>query len=128
MLRRPEYIPALMIAVIFLLEDMLVMRPPGLWAVIVLLGTEFLRRREPLTRELPFPLEWAMVAAVILAMTLGYRMVLAITMIDQASFGYVFLHTVLTILAYPVVVIASSLALGVRKAATGEVDARGRRL
>lgn len=127
-LRRPDYVPALLIVAVFLIEDMLTLRPPGLWAAIVLLGAEFLRGREPLTRELPFPLEWAMVAAVMLLMMGGNRLVLAITVSPQPGFAASFLQSILTILAYPVIVGFSRLLFGLRKSATGEVDARGRRL
>ena len=53
-LRHPDYVPAVTIAGVFLLEDLLFMRPPGLWALIVLAGTEFVRAREVVTRDLPF--------------------------------------------------------------------------
>ncbi len=127
-LRRPDYVPALLIALIFVIEDMLTLRPPGLWTALVLLGAEFLRGREPLTRELPFPLEWAMVAGVILLMMVANRLALAVSVTPQPAFGFAFLQIVLTILAYPVIVVFSRLAFGVRKSATGEVDARGRKL
>lgn len=127
-LRRPDYVPALLIFAVFLLEDMLTMRPPGLWTLIVLLGSEFLRNRELLTRQLPFALEWVMVAAVILLMLLAQRLVMSIVMAEQTSFGFAFVQIVLTILCYPLVVAVSRLAFGIRKAATGEMDARGRRL
>ncbi len=127
-LRRPDYVPAVLIAVVFLLEDMLMQRPPGLWAAIVLLGSEFLRGRESLARELPFGVEWAMVSAVLLMMMLADRLVLAIVMTPQPFFAPAFLQVLLTILAYPGVVLLSKLMLGVRKAATGEVDRLGRRL
>lgn len=127
-LRRPDYVPALLIAAIFLIEDLLTLRPPGLWAMFTVLGAEFLRSREPLSRELPFPLEWAMVAAVILLMTLGNRLVLALVVSPQSDFGYAFEQMLLTIACYPVIVVLSQLLFGVRKSATGEVDSRGRRL
>ena len=62
-LRRPDFIPVVVIVAVFLMEDILSMRPPGLWTLIVLFGTEFLRSRATLTRDLPFLLEWAMVGA-----------------------------------------------------------------
>ena len=127
-LRRPDFVPALLIVAVFLVEDMLILRPPGLWTAIVLIGAEFLRGREPLTRELPFPLEWAMVAAVILLMMGANRLVLAITVSPQPGFAAAFLQSVLTILTYPVIVGFSRALFGLRKSATGEVDARGRRL
>jgi rod shape-determining protein MreD len=127
-LRRGDYAPALMVALVILLEDILTMRPPGLWAVVVLAGSEFLRSRATLTRDLPFPLEWAMVAAVMVAMTLANRFVLAVFMVPQAGFGPVMLQVAVTVLAYPIVIVVAHFAVGLRKAAPGEVDALGHRL
>ncbi|NCO16036.1 MAG: rod shape-determining protein MreD, partial [Alphaproteobacteria bacterium] len=43
--RRPDYLPAPLIALVVLTEDFLMLRPPGLWTAIVVLATEFLRGR-----------------------------------------------------------------------------------
>lgn len=125
-LRRPEYVPALLVAAIFLLEDLILLRPPGLWALIVLLGTEFLRQRQPLMRELTFPMEWAMVSAVMLTMMLAERLTLAMTMVPTPSLRLSVVQLLMTVIAYPLVVLASHFLLRVRKPATGEVDALGR--
>ncbi|MCF1709121.1 rod shape-determining protein MreD [Tabrizicola sp. J26] len=127
-LRRPDYVPALLIAVVILLEDMLTMRPPGLWAAIVVVAAEFLRGRANLTREVSFIIEWLIVGVVMAASVLAYRLFLSLVMLPQVSLGQSLIQLVLTILSYPVVVAVSRLALGVRKPATGEVDAYGRRL
>jgi rod shape-determining protein MreD len=127
-LRRPDYVPALLIAAVVLLEDLLLMRPPGLWAALMVLGAEFLRNRAALTRELSFVLEWVLVAGVMAGATIGYRMVLALMMLDQASLGQTMVQLVTSILCYPLVIAVSALAFGVRKPAAGEVDAYGRRL
>jgi rod shape-determining protein MreD len=127
-MRRPDYVPALLIAVVVLLEDMLLMRPPGLWAAMVVLAAEFLRARAALTRELTFAVEWLLVGGVMLAATVGYRLVMALTMLPQVSLGQTLVQALATILCYPVVVVASRAAFGVRKPATGETDAYGRRM
>lgn len=128
LLRRPEYVPALLIVAVALVEDLMFQRPPGLWALIVLGGTEFLRAREASLRDLSFPLEWLTVGILLLAMVLANRMVLALLMVPQPGLGLSLLHFLATIAAYPLVVIASYLAVGLRRAAPGEVDAFGRRL
>ena len=48
--------------------------------------------------------------------------------LPQASLGQTLVQAVATILCYPLVVGASRVAFGVRKPATGETDAYGRRL
>lgn len=127
-LRRPDYLPALLVAAVFLTEDLLLMRPPGLWALMVLLATEFLRSRGALTRELTFPVEWAMVSAAMVAIFIGNRLVLALLLVPQVPLGLSLLQLFLTIVAYPLVVLVSHFLLRVRKPATGEVDSLGRKL
>jgi rod shape-determining protein MreD len=127
-LRRPDYVPLVLLALVVLLEDLLLMRPPGLWAALMVLGAEFLRNRTSLTRELSFVVEWVLVAGVMAAVVMGNRLVLAVTMLDQPSLGQTIIQLVASILCYPVVVFLSRLAFGVRKPAAGEIDAYGRRL
>ncbi len=127
-LRRPAYVPVLLIAFVFLSEDFLLQRPPGLWSVIVLAGTEFLRNRVSLMREVGFAMEWAMVTVVMVAMVALYRLVYAAAFLDEPPLSLVALQLLGSILCYPVVVALSRLTFGLRKAATGEVDAFGRRL
>ncbi|MFN4159074.1 MAG: rod shape-determining protein MreD [Gemmobacter sp.] len=126
--RRPDYLPAVLIAAVVLVEDLILMRPPGLWAAIVVMGTEFLRSRSALTRELAFVAEWLMVGVVMLAMQLGYRLVMAVAFLDQPGFGQAFAQVVMTILCYPLVTGLLHLALQLRKPSTGEVDDFGRRM
>ncbi|MFN4100880.1 MAG: rod shape-determining protein MreD [Pararhodobacter sp.] len=127
-LRRPTHLPALAIALVFLAEDLFLMRPPGLWALAVLLGTEFLRRRTLVVREMNLMLEWAMVAAVMVSMSLGYRLVLMIVMTPRDPIDLSVMALAVTILVYPLVVWFLQFVLRVRKPATGEVDELGRRL
>lgn len=126
--QRPDYLPAVLIAAVVLLEDLILMRPPGLWAAIVVLATEFLRGRSALTRELGFLAEWLLIAGLMLAMLLGYRVVMAVAFLDQPAFGYAFAQVAMTILCYPFAVGLLHVALQLRKPSTGEVDAFGRRL
>lgn len=127
-LRRPDYVPAPLIALVILVEDVLLMRPPGLWAAIVVVGTEFLRGRAALTRELSFAAEWLLVAAVMTGLLLLYRVAFAVAMLPQPGFGFAMVQTLGSIVCYPVVVFLSRAVLDVRKPAKGEVDAMGRRL
>lgn len=127
-LRRPDYSPALVIAAIFLTEDLLTLRPPGLWAMIVLMGTEFLRRRETGTRDLPFLAEWGMAAATMAAMMLVYRLAFVVFVIPQGSFVQSLVELIATAITYPVLAVLMQFSFGLRRAATGEVDALGHRL
>lgn len=124
-LRRPDFVPAVAIVAVFVIEDMLAMRPPGLWALVVLLGSEFLRDRAGAMRGLPFMAEWATVTAVMAIMLLANRLVLALVMVPQTGLGLTLLQLLTTVAAYPLVVAASHLALGLR--APGEIGGMGGR-
>lgn len=126
--RRPEFIPAPMIVLVFFAADLLSMRPPGLWTAIVLAGTEFVRRRENATRDLPFLGEWLMAASVLAAMVLAERFALAVFMVPRVDLGPVLIRLVATILIYPFMALLMHYAFGLRRAATGEVDAFGKKL
>lgn len=128
MVRRPEYLPALMVAGVVLLEDMLLMRPPGLWTALVILASEFIRSRVALTRELNFGVEWLLVAGLMLALFVGQRLAFAVAFLPQPALGYVLVQTGWSILAYPAVVFVSRYGLDLHKPAMGELDAYGRRL
>lgn len=126
--RRPDYVPALLIAAVFLLADLLFQRPPGLWTALVLILTEMLRARAPSLRSMPFPFEWATVAAGIVGIAVTYYAILTILMVPQAPFSLTLTQTVLTILFYPVVVGLSHAVFGVSRPAAGAVDSRGHRI
>lgn len=126
--RRPEFLPVMVVAVVFLATDMLFHRPPGLWTALVLILTEMLRARATGMRNMPFWLEWATVAMGIVAITLANRLVLAVVMTPQAPLGLTLSQMVTTVLVYPVVVAVGYTLFGLRRPAMGEVDARGRRL
>lgn len=127
-LRRPEMMHPALIAVVVLAEDILLMRPPGLWTAIVVLATEFLRRRSAFARESNFISEWLVAAALIVGMELAYRFVFTLAFVPQVAFGYAMMGVATTILGYPLVVLATTLLMGLHKPATGEIDAYGRRL
>lgn len=127
-MRRPEYVPTLLIGGLILLTDMLFMRPPGLWAALAVIGLEFLRAREHLSRDLPFPVEWAMVTAVLITMTIANRFFLALFAVDQASLGLSLIQLMTTLTVYPLIVLISGTLLGIHKITPGEVDGSGHRL
>ena len=126
-LRRPDYVPVIFVAAIFLMADFLFMRPPGLWAACVVIATEYLRAREPGWRDMPLALEWGIVAAVTIVLTVGYTVLLTIFFVDRPGIGLVLLHLTITIAVYPVVVLLTATFFGLRKSAPGEVDQLGHR-
>lgn len=121
-LRRPDLLPALLIALMFLIEDILLMRPIGLWAAIVLTGAEAARLREFRWRDQPFMVEWLRVGLLIGAMMLGYRMVQILFLLPVPALGQVILQFLATISAYPVVVATAQWLFGLRRVSAAEAD------
>ncbi|MEJ6478349.1 MAG: rod shape-determining protein MreD [Paracoccaceae bacterium] len=126
--RRPDYVPALLIAALFLLADMLFHRPPGLWTALVLVLTETLRARSSGLRSMHFTAEWATVAAGIVVITLVYSASLTVVMVARPPLSLALTQMVTTILFYPIVVGLSHVIFGVSRPPVGAVDPRGHRL
>jgi rod shape-determining protein MreD len=126
--RRPDFLPMPLILVVILVEDLILMRPPGLWTAIVILTTEFLRSRVALTRELNFLVEWVLISGIMLGMLLTYRLALGLAFVPQPALGFAIVQVLWSIALYPLVVGLSRLVLDLRKPAMGEVDDFGRRV
>lgn len=121
-LRRPAYVPTLLVAVVLLTSDILLMRPLGLGAALGLLGVETLRSRGETLAELPFLGEWLLVTIVLAAMTLAQIVVLGIFMVPQPPIAASALHLVVTAAIYPAVALATTYVFGVRPATPAERD------
>lgn len=122
---RPEFVPLILLAVVFLVADLLLMRPPGLWTALAILGCEFIRSRRILIRNAPFFIEWLLVTGVIVAMTITNALVLSIFGVPQPRVGLTVIHMLYTIVCYPLVLILAGRAFGLRKS-TGERESLGR--
>ena len=127
-IRRPDHVPAPLIVAVLLIEDLMTMRPPGLWTAIVLLVSEFLRSHRISLREVNFLLEWLVASLAMFAIMLVNRAVLALFVVPQAGLGMSMLQVIVSVAAYPVLAFALQAVLGLRRAAPGEVDAMGQRL
>jgi rod shape-determining protein MreD len=125
--RRPEFVPVTLIALVFVVTDLLYQMPPGLWAAFVVIGTETLRSRAPSLRDLTFPAEWFTVAVTLTLMTLGNQLTLALFLVDRPPLWLNLMQLVMTLVAYPLVAFGSQFLFGVRKQAPGDVDALANR-
>ncbi len=114
-LRRPDYVPTFSVAFVMLMGDILLQRPPGLLAALVVMGATYLRSAGPGMRDLGFAGEWSSVSAVITMIFVLDRLVLTMLSVEQTTLGPVLIQTVLTIFAYPLVVLFSQGVLGVRR-------------
>ena len=124
-LRRPDYVPSIALAALFLLTDLLLQRPPGLWALLALIGCEKLKSRARGLRDSSFASEWLTVCIVVTAITIAYRVGLVVTFVPTPAFGLSAFELIMTLLFYPAVVGITHGLLGVRKVAPGEYESQG---
>jgi rod shape-determining protein MreD len=114
-IRRPEDLPVWLLAGLFLTADLLLMRPPGLWAALVLLALEALRRRQTRLRAMPLSGEFAMVAALIGGLTLANWAMLTLLLVEQPGLPAQLAQALSTLAVYPLVVGALHFGLDLRK-------------
>lgn len=125
--RRPDYVPALGVALLVLMADMLFQRPPGLCALLMVLATQALKRRAPGLRDQTFAVEWLAVGMAVLAVMLGNRLILSILLIPQAPFGLTLIQTAMTLICYPALAAITVFVFGVQKVQPGDAEAMGAR-
>ncbi|MGB0901292.1 rod shape-determining protein MreD [Halocynthiibacter sp.] len=113
-IRRPDQIPVLSIALVFFLADILLQHAPGLGVALMILTSEFLRSRSPYMREFPFALEWAIVIVVTIALALGTRFSLQLLLLSPPPFDLAARQVFSTVLAYPMMVLFCQFILKVR--------------
>jgi rod shape-determining protein MreD len=118
--RKREFVPLGLIVFVFLITDFLLMRPPGLWTALVVLGSEFMRTRTGRGVEMPFLLEWALASVTIATIIVIHRLVLLISAVPVPPLGTDLVFMTVTILAYPFVLAFSHYVFGVRRAAVRE--------
>lgn len=126
-LRRPEYVPILSIAAVMLMADLLLQRPPGLMAALVVLGASYLRSAAAGMRDAGFMTEWTSVAAVITAIFILQGLIMGILSVQQAAMGRTAVQVIVTIAVYPVIVLLSQIAFGIRRPSVADTTTTGAR-
>ena len=123
--RKPAYVPILSLGIMLLLSDLLLQRPPGLWAFLGLLCCENLKRRVKRFRASNFASEWLTVIVMLVGATISYRIILAILLVEQPNLGSQLIQSITTILHYPVITFTTHFLMGVRKGVPGDLETRG---
>ncbi len=116
--RRPEFAPPALLAVVFLLGDFLLSRPPGLGAALMLIACGHLQRRSSRLNLAGFGTEWGRVALLILGTMVLERIILAITFLPIPNLSLSVVQGFATMASYPLVVAACALFLGIRHHST----------
>ena len=103
-MRKPEAVPSILIAAIFLIQDFLFQRPPGLYAALALLLCEWSKRQALLAEEFPFLIEWLTAPMAMVALFVSYRLVLSLSLSALAPFRLSLFELLITIVSYPIIV------------------------
>jgi len=119
--RRPEYVPAVLLAGSFLLADLLLQRPPGLWALLALIACERIKTQSHTLRDASIAMEMMSAAAWIIGIGISYRVILAVFLVDTPTLGLSLIQIVVTVIAYPLVAGFTHGVMGVRKATPGDI-------
>lgn len=127
-LRRPEFLPAGLVALVFLFSDLMLSRPPGLFAAIAFVAVEMLKARAAQLRNMPFSVEWITATIALLCVILGYRLVLFVLLVEDFALTTALVQILLTSLCYPGLIGLSWLFFGLKKPSLGEVNALGQRV
>lgn len=126
--RRPDYVPVVLLGAVFLVADLLLSRPPGLAAALMLGACFDLQMRMRRLRDAGFAAEWARACILIIGVAVTYRIVLAVLLVPVPPLSLTVFQVIFTALAYPVVVACSALFFGIQRAAPGDLDSYGNRL
>jgi len=125
--RQPDFVPILLVTVSFLLADFLLQRPPGLFALLVVIGTEYIKSHVNGLRYASFIEEWITAGFAITFIIVAFWCVQAVVGIGQAPFTMSLLHIVATIITYPAILLGSHIFFGIRKSPSHSDDSMGRR-
>ncbi len=113
-IRQPETAPLISVVFLALLGDALLMRPLGLWALMLLAGTELVRWRQRAFGEAPFLLEWVSVAVLFVVLLVMQNFLLLVSFAHMHGFTTLAGHAVRTIAIYPLVVAGLHWGLHIR--------------
>lgn len=126
--RRPDYVPFYVVAGVFFLADLLLQRPPGLIAALVLIASEIIRSRAVSLRDMPLAAEFGLIATAVVAIAAVNRATLAVVLTPLPYQVIELLHILATIVAIPFVMLIAHIIFGVRRPAPGQTDSRGQRI
>jgi len=103
-IRQPQTAPLLGVAFLALLSDAMLMRPLGLWALLLVAASEALRLGNKTFRETPFLLEWLYVAGLLATMSVLQNFLFMVTFSPMHGFWATVWHIGRSVALYPVVV------------------------
>ena len=100
--KRPEFSSSFLIAIIFLIEDFFLMRPPGLMSSITVLGFYFLKRKFQNQEEMSSLFGWGSVATCLSSIMMIYYFISIFLFIPSAGFRLTLMEIIVTLALFPI--------------------------
>lgn len=113
-IRRPQGVPLALVVALGLFADLMLSRPLGLGALVLLFAVELFRQRGRLFWGAPFPLEWVAVVLAFAFMLGLEHLVLMVAFMPSPGLSTSLHHLAATAVSYPIVVLGITWCLGVR--------------
>ena len=104
-LRFPASAPIILLGFLFLIQDILFQRPPGLFAASAFVLCEWCKRQSSQALEFPFSLEWLTATTAMLMIFFLTQVVSMLSLISTPPLHLGLRETCVTIMAYPFVVL-----------------------
>lgn len=115
LVRRPRALPMVLVVVLFLLNDILLQQPLGLWTLVVLAISELVRNSRSEVREMLFLSEWIWFAGLFgAASAADYALRIAL-FVPREPLTLLLPMIIFTISVYPLVVLFLNVVFGVQK-------------
>ena len=100
--KRPEFTSSFLIALIFLIEDFFLMRPPGLMSALIVISFYFLKRKIQNQEENSLIFVWVNVATCLTLVLLIYYMISVLLFLPSAGFSLIFMEIIFSLVLYPI--------------------------
>lgn len=114
-IRHPTTAPIFLVVMLGILADVMMMRPIGLWALMLLMSSEAIRLAERTFRDIPFLLEWFYVGALFTILMLLQNLLLFISFSSLYDAGDIVIHIVFSVAFYPLIVLVLRWMVGIRR-------------
>lgn len=114
-MRRPTSTPVVLLAILFLFQDILLQRPLGLFATSAVLLCEWCKRQSIRAGEFPFSVEWLTASFAMIMIFFLIRIVASLSLVPTPPLHLGIKEVFVTILVYPFVVLFMRFGMGLRK-------------
>ncbi len=126
LIRKPSYLPVILILFVHIISDILLLMPLGLWSALSLIGYEFLRWRSLSQGRLKLGQELLLVNIVLILLTFIQIGIEFIFKIESPPIGMILLQLTFSLLIYPIVIFVLHSILRVRHFERSETVTRGK--